>query len=154
MPRVGVEAGVQDPGNVGAVIRVAEACGATGIIAGEGTADAFGWKALRGSMGSAFRLAVTAVSALPGALDAVRARQVRLVAAVPRGGTPLPRCDLGGPIAILLGGEGAGLADPLLSLADARLSIPMAQQVDSLNVATAAAIITYEAMRQRQGSTP
>ena len=141
---------VQDPGNVGAIVRAAEAYGATGVVAGEGTADPFGWKALRGSMGSAFRIPVVRAP-IADAARAARARGLRLVAAVPRDGQPLPELDLRPPSAILLGGEGAGLADALVQQADARLSIPMREPVESLNVGVAAAVIAYEAARQRAG---
>ena len=101
---------VQDPGNVGAIVRAAEACGATGVVAGEGTADPFGWKALRGAMGSTFRLPVASRQTLADAVGVARAqrgcacsRRRRATARRCR------RCDLRGPSAILLGGEGAGL---------------------------------------------
>lgn len=139
---------VQDPGNVGAIIRAAEGCGATGIIAGHGSADPFGWKALRGAMGSTFRLPV-ARQPLDETITAARAAGVRIFAAVPRGGTALPQCDLRGPAAILLGGEGGGLPAALLESSDVRLTIPMRPPVESLNVAIAAALILYEAWRQR-----
>lgn len=142
---------VQDPGNVGAIVRAAEACGATGVIAGPGTADPMGWKALRGSMGSIFRLPVAARQSLPQAVGAARAKGIEIVAAVPRGGVRLPDCDLRRPVAVLLGGEGGGLADSLVALATTRISIPMQPPVESLNVATAAALIAYEAQRQRGG---
>jgi TrmH family RNA methyltransferase len=140
---------VQDPGNVGAIVRVADACGATGLIASPGTADPFGWKALRGSMGSAFRVPIAERQPVDEAIGIVRQRGIRLHAAVPRGGTPLPQSDLRGPSAVLLGGEGGGLPDALVASSDDRLTIPMRSQVESLNVATAAALITYEAQRQR-----
>jgi TrmH family RNA methyltransferase len=139
---------VQDPGNVGAIIRAAEACGASGIVAGELTADPFGWKALRGAMGSTFRIAV-ARQPIEDALAVARQAGVRIFATVPRGGTPLPQCDLRGPAAILLGGEGGGLPAAWLSASDQRLTIPMRGQVESLNVAIASALILYEASRQR-----
>lgn len=141
--------GVQDPGNVGAIVRASEACGATGIVAGEGCADPFGWKALRGSMGSSFRLPVAHKVPLVEAARAARARGVRVLAAVARGGEPLPTVNLRKPVAILLGGEGPGLPDALLTLADGTLSVPMQQPVESLNVSIAAAVIAYEASRQR-----
>lgn len=141
--------GVQDPGNVGAIVRASEACGATGVVAGEGCADPYGWKALRGSMGSSFRVPVAHQVPLADAAGAAKSRSVRVLAAVPRGGTPLPTADLRQPVAILLGGEGPGLPDTLLALADGTLSVPMRQPVDSLNVAMAAALIAYEASRQR-----
>jgi RNA methyltransferase, TrmH family len=144
---------VQDPGNVGAIVRAAEACGATGVIAGQGTADPMGWKALRGSMGSIFRLPVAARQALPEAVGVARAKGIEILAAVPRGGVLLPDCDLRCPVAVLLGGEGGGLPDSLVALATTRLSIPMQPPVESLNVATAAALIAYEAQRQRGGAS-
>jgi len=144
--------GIQDPGNVGAIVRAGEACGVTGVVAGEGTADPYGWKALRGSMGSAFRVPIAARVPLLDAVRAAKASGVRLVAAVPRDGEPLPEIDLRAPSAILLGGEGAGLPEPLLRLADTRVTIPMCPPVESLNVAVAAALIVYEAFRQRRRS--
>lgn len=140
---------IQDPGNAGAIVRVAEACGATGVITSEGSADPFGWKALRGAMGSTFRLPVAARQPLDEVVARARAAGIRVFATVPRGGVPLGECDLGGPAAVLLGGEGAGLPERLIALADGRLTIPMRPPVESLNVATAAALIVYEAARQR-----
>ena len=140
---------VQDPGNVGAIARVAEAAGATGYVVAGQSADPFGWKALRGSMGSAFRVPIAARESLSEAARTARERGIRLLAAVPRNGIALPQSDLRGPLAVLLGGEGAGLSDALVALASARLTIPMRPPVESLNVATAAALITYEARRQR-----
>jgi RNA methyltransferase, TrmH family len=139
---------VQDPGNVGAIVRVAEACGATGIVAGGGTADPFGWKALRGAMGSTFRIPV-ARHPLADALRSARQSGARVFATVPRNGTPLRQCDLRGPVTVLLGGEGPGLPADLFDAADERLTIPMRPPVESLNVAIAAALIVYEASRQR-----
>jgi len=140
---------VQDPGNVGAVIRVAEACGATGVITTPGTADPFGWKSLRGSMGSAFRVPIATKQPMTGVAAALASRGLPILASVPRDGTPLRRADLTGPAAILLGGEGAGLPPDLLARSAARLSIPMREPVDSLNVSIAASLILYEAARQR-----
>ena len=140
---------VQDPGNVGAIIRAAEACGATGVVAGEGTADPFGWKALRGAMGSTFRLPVASGQTLADAVASARAAGLRVFATAAREGTPLAACDLRGPSAILFGGEGAGLPQDLLDASDERLTIPMRPPVESLNVAIAAALVLYEAARQR-----
>lgn len=142
-------AAVQDPGNVGAIVRTADACGATGLVADSASADPFGWKALRGGMGSTFRLPVAARQPLGAVITRARAGGLRICAAVPRGGTPLPACDLRGPSAILLGGEGPGLADALTAQADERITIPMRPPVESLNVAVAAALLLYEASRQR-----
>jgi TrmH family RNA methyltransferase len=140
---------VQDPGNVGAIVRAAEAMGATAVIAGPGTAEPFGWKALRGSMGSAFRLPIASVDDLQPAVTQMRRAGIRVFAAVPRGGTSLHDASLDGPCAILVGGEGAGLSPALTAHADERLTIDMHARVESLNVSVAAALVLYEASRQR-----
>jgi TrmH family RNA methyltransferase len=144
---------VQDPGNVGAIVRAAEGCGATGVVIGEGSADPFGWKALRGSMGSAFRVPLAIADRLAASVRDAKNAGLRVFATVPRAGTPLPAADLRGAAAILLGGEGPGLPQALLDAADDRLTIPMRPPVESLNVAIAAAVILYEASRQRSHVT-
>jgi TrmH family RNA methyltransferase len=141
--------GVQDPGNVGAIVRAAEACGATGVIVAGGSADPFGWKALRGSMGSTLRLPVAQTDSLIDAVDAAHAAGIRVFAAIPRQGRRLADCDLRGPSAVILGGEGPGVSEAVLKRADEHLTIPMQPPVESLNVAVAAAIVLYEAARQR-----
>jgi TrmH family RNA methyltransferase len=153
-PFVPIVAAVQDPGNLGAIVRTAEAAGATGLVVCAPSADPYGWKALRGAMGSTFRMPVPERATLPEALQAVKHQGLRVVAAVPRGGTPMYACDFRRPIALLLGGEGPGLSDAALELADRRVSIPMRQPVESLNVAVSAAVILYEAYRQRLEVAP
>lgn len=150
VPLVVVVAGVQDPGNVGAIVRTAAAFGATGVVAIDGTANPFGWKALRGAMGGTFRIPVTSRALLPEVMHAARRAGVRLVAAVPRGGTPLPTLDLRAPVAVVLGAEGAGVDPETVRAAGETVTIPMGEPVESLNVAVAAAVILYEAMRQRR----
>lgn len=140
--------GVQDPGNVGAIIRVADAAGATGIVATDGCASPFGWKALRGAMGSAFRLPVAHGQPAADVVHAARAKGIRCIATVPDAGLDLYACDLSGPALVLAGGEGQGLGD-VVELADVRLSIPMARGVESLNVAVATGVVLFEAYRQR-----
>jgi RNA methyltransferase, TrmH family len=144
-----VLAGVQDAGNVGAIIRAAEACGATGVICSDGTADPFGWKALRGAMGSTFRMPVAVHQPMAAIVQALHDHQVAMLATVPRDGTPLGACDLRGPVAIVLGAEGAGLPPDAADAADARVTIPMRAPVESLNVAVVAALLLFEASRQR-----
>jgi TrmH family RNA methyltransferase len=134
---------VQDPGNVGAIVRAGEAAGATGVITTDGSADPFGWKALRGAMGSAFRLPVSAAGDASVICAEARARAIRILATSPEGGTDLHEIDLTGPVMLLVGGEGAGLPDPIRALADAGLRIPMRPPVESLNVAVAAGIALY-----------
>ena len=143
---------VQDPGNVGAVIRAAEGCGASGVVCSDATADPYGWKALRGAMGSTFRLPIAVKESVDNGIAAARARGLRVFATTARDGTPLPDCDLRGPAAILFGSEGRGLTDAITDAADARLTIPMQPPVESLNVAVAAALVLYEAARQRRRS--
>ncbi len=151
-PLVLVLAGVQDAGNVGAIIRAAEACGATGIICSDGTADPFGWKALRGAMGSSFRMPIAVDHGVSAIVAEARTRGVAVVATTPRDGTPLGSFDLRRPVAIVLGAEGAGLPSDVTASADALLTIPMRAPVESLNVSVAAALILFEASRQREQS--
>jgi RNA methyltransferase, TrmH family len=143
---------VQDPGNVGAIVRVAEAGGASGVIAAGATADPFGWKALRGSMGSALRLPVVTGVVAADAIAEARRRGCRVIATAPRGGRSLFEVDLAGPLAILIGGEGHGLAPALIEAAVERVTIPMQTPVESLNAAVTAALLVYEARRQRDRS--
>ena len=123
----------------------------SGVVAIEGTANPFGWKALRGAMGGTFRLPVVQRGSLVDVIAAARERGVRLIAAVPRDGTPLPRVDLRSPVALLLGAEGAGVTDTMLAAADEEVTIPMRPPIESLNVAVAAALLLYEGSRQRGG---
>lgn len=158
VPLVLVLAGIQDPGNLGSIVRAAAAFGASGVIAIDGAANPFGWKALRGAMGGTFRVPVAAHALLPQVIESARAAGVRLVAAVPRGGTPLPAFDLRVPTAIVLGAEGAGVDPETVRAVGHTVTIPMGAPagrsgsgpVESLNVAVAAAVILYEAMRQRR----
>ncbi len=143
---------VQDPGNLGAMVRVAEAAGATGIVAAGGSANPFGWKALRGSMGSALRLPIACEIGSEEAIADAGRHGCRVIAAVPRDGRSLFDVDLSGPIAVVIGGEGRGLAPALADAADERVTIPMQAPVESLNAAVTAALLVYEARRQRSVS--
>lgn len=151
-PLLLVLAGVQDPGNVGAIVRAAAAFGATGVATLHGSANPFSWKALRGAMGATFKIPVAAAATLHDVIDAAAAHRVRLIAAVPRGGTPLPDLDLRSPSAVVLGAEGAGVPAATMTAAHETVTIPMLAPVESLNVAIAAALILYEAARQRAAS--
>jgi len=147
LPHVFVLAGVQDPGNVGAIVRAAAAFGAAGLVTIEGSANPFGWKALRGAMGATFRLPIAARGTAHDVIAAAREQQVRIVAAVPRGGTPLPQIDFTRPTAIVLGAEGAGVSATMMAAVHDTVTIPMRKPVESLNVAVAAALLLYEASR-------
>ena len=149
VPLVVVAVDVQDPGNLGAIVRVAEAGGATACVVAGASADPFGWKALRGSMGSALRLPVHVVEDANRAVEGARRQGCQIAATVPRKGRSIFDVDYTGPMAVLIGGEGRGLHDSLLTSADVRVTIPMQAPVESLNAAVAAALIVYEARRQR-----
>ena len=151
-PFVIVAIDVQDPGNVGAIVRVAEAGGASGVVCAGACADPFGWKALRGSMGSALRLPILVRRDVREAIDEARRHGCRIIATSPRSGRPLFDADLAGPIAILIGGEGPGLTAVQMDAADERVMIPMQPPVESLNTAVSAALIVYEARRRREPS--
>jgi len=140
---------VQDPGNVGAMVRVAEAAGASGFLLAGQTADPFSWKALRGSMGSALRVPIVVADSVSHAISEARRCGLQVVATVPRRGTPLFEADLAGPTALLIGGEGLGLEMDVIADADLRVTIPMEAAVESLNAATATAVLLYEVRRQR-----
>jgi RNA methyltransferase, TrmH family len=170
-----VLAGVQDPGNVGTIVRAAEAFGATGaatcLADGIGTADPFGPKALRASAGSALRLPIVYGISPTVLLAQLRMLRVKVYAAVAGAGqigensknrasvaaSPLLRpwdIDWKTPAAILIGNEGSGLPSELVRAADARVYIPQAAAtapvgIESLNAAMAASVLLYEAMRQR-----
>jgi TrmH family RNA methyltransferase len=144
-----VAAGLQNPGNVGAVLRAAEAAGATGAYFTPGSADPFSWKALRGAMGSAFRVPHVRGLAASEVLERLRRRNVAILAAAATDGDRYDAVDLRRPVAFLLGQEGGGLAADLAAQADGRVTIPMAGRTESLNVAVAAGVLLFEAARQR-----
>jgi RNA methyltransferase, TrmH family len=142
-------AGVQDPGNLGTILRSAEAFGAGGVVLGEGTVSLFNPKVVRASAGSVFRLAV-AQAKLSDTLGRMKEQSLRLVATAAHQGTPLDQAKLSGPLAIFVGSEGAGLPRDLIKEMDEVVAIPQAPQVESLNVGVAASIVLYEVMRQRK----
>lgn len=140
--------GVQDPGNVGAIIRCAEAFGATGVLTLGSTANPAGWKALRGAMGSTFRVPIGRGD-LDEAVALARQHGVRIAATVAAGGAPPDEARLARPVIVLMGGEGAGLPAAAIEAAHDRLTIPMQGLANSLNVAVSAGVILWEASRTR-----
>lgn len=151
-PLVVISAGIQDPGNLGTVARSAEAFGATGMLLGERTVSSWNWKSIRASAGSMFRVPVVKVE-LATALQDVKARGIRVLATSSHKGTMISEADLRGPVALVVGNEGAGLPKDVLALADEIVAIPQSARVESLNAGIAASIILYDAARQRN-STP
>jgi TrmH family RNA methyltransferase len=148
-----VLAGLQDPGNLGTVLRSAEAFGSAGIILGEGTVSPFNSKVIRASAGSIFRLPVI-IGKVVGGLEAIsakfRAQNVRLIATSSHKGTPLDQATLTTPSAVFIGSEGAGLSRTVLAQTDELIAIPHTAQVESLNAGVAVSIVLYEAARQRR----
>lgn len=143
-----VVAGLQDPGNLGTILRSAEAFEAAGVVLGEGTVSVYNSKVVRASAGSVFRLAILKAD-LKGVIEKLRGRGVRLVATSSHKGAALPRADLNRQIAIFIGNEGAGLDKKLVAEMDELIMIPHSPRVESLNAGIAASIILYEAARQK-----
>lgn len=144
-------AGLQDPGNLGSLVRVAEAAGAAGIALSPGAVHPNHPRALRSSAGSLLRLPV-AVETEPQQLSAhLASLRPRWIALAPRGGTPLWEADLAGALILAVGGEGGGLPPGLEAGADLRLTVPLAPPVESLNVTVAAALVLFE-IRRRQAA--
>jgi len=144
-------AGVQDPGNLGTILRSAEAFAAGGVLLGEGTVSPFNSKVVRASAGSVFRLPLVQTK-LSGALERMRELGLRLIATSSHKGTPLDQADLTGPLAIFIGNEGAGLPRDLLAEITEIIVIPHSPSVESLNAGVAASIVLYEVARQRSDS--
>jgi RNA methyltransferase, TrmH family len=144
-------AGLQDPGNLGTILRSAEAFGSAGIILGEGTVSPLNAKAVRASAGSIFRLpVVAAAAALADVVTKLRVQNVRLIATSSHKGTTLDQANLTGSIAVFIGSEGSGLTRGLMTQMDEVVAIPHTAQVESLNAGVAGSIILYEAARQRK----
>ena len=150
-PLIVAAAGVQDPGNLGTIIRSAEAFGAAGLLVGAGTVSPYNPKVVRASAGSLFRLPVVAVE-FPAVLSALRDRGLRLLATSSHKGTAVHEADLTGGVVVLIGNEGAGLPKEIMRQVDGQVSIPHAPGVESLNAGMAASIVLYEASRQRRGT--
>jgi RNA methyltransferase, TrmH family len=154
-----VLAGLQDPGNLGTILRSSEAFGSAGVVLGEGTVSPFNSKVVRGSAGSVFRLPIvhgqshgrgkSGTEKIEGVVEKLRTKGVRLIATSSHKGTSLDQADLNGPAAIFFGNEGAGLPREVMAKMDEFISIPHTPQVESLNAGVAASIVLYEAARQR-----
>jgi RNA methyltransferase, TrmH family len=149
-------AGLQDPGNLGTILRSSEAFGSAGVVLGEGTVSAFNSKVVRASAGSVFRLPIVHSQSKSGApkleevSEKLRSQRVRLIATSSHKGTSLDQADLASPAAIFFGNEGSGLPRDLMAKMDEVIAIPHTPQVESLNAGVAASIVLYEAARQRK----
>jgi TrmH family RNA methyltransferase len=146
-------AGLQDPGNLGAILRSAEAFGVSGVVSLPGTVSPWNPKAVRASAGSVFRVPLLAAS-VEDCFPRLHSAGIRIFAATARDGQSAPLANLAGPTALLLGNEGNGLPPELAAQAHAALTIPCPGPVESLNAAVATAILLYEASRQRLAPPP
>ena len=148
-----VLAGLQDPGNLGTILRSAEAFGANGVLSLPGTVSAWNPKAVRASAGSVFRVPLLAVSADEcfTRLHEVGVTILTTSTSAVHGTQLAHRTNLAGPVALLIGNEGNGVPDELAAQADSAVTIPCPGPVESLNAAVAASLLLYEASRQRRG---
>jgi TrmH family RNA methyltransferase len=155
-PLMVVLAGLQDPGNLGTILRSAEAFGATGVLSLPGTVSAWNPKAVRASAGSLFRLPLLSVDA-DQCFTRLRKEGVKIwTTAAPtaaNGAEAADRINLAGPVALVIGNEGNGVPEELAAQADGVVTIPCPGPVESLNAAVAASLLLYEASRQRAGAT-
>ncbi len=144
---------IQDPGNLGTMLRAGEGAGLTGIIADSGTADIYNPKVIRSTMGSIFRVPVVYVQDLRETIRELKRQQVQVCAAHLGGSVSYDTADYSGANAFLIGNEARGLTDETAALADRAVRIPMLGQVESLNAAVAASVLMYELARQRRNYT-
>ena len=141
---------LQDPGNLGTILRAGEGAGITGVIMNSTTADIYNPKVIRSTMGSVYRVPFVYVEDLAGAVRRVKQAGVRLYAAHLKGEKNYDQQDYTGSTGFLIGNEANGLSDETAELADAYIKIPMLGKVESLNAAVAASILMYETARQRR----
>lgn len=153
VPLLVVMHSINNPVNVGAIVRSAEAAGTTGVIATESTANPFSPKALRGSMGSAFRVPVWTEVAFSHVINWCRERGVFTIGAAAKASTTYTEVNWRGACALIVGPESTGLSSDEITVADEAVRIPMKGSAESLNVAVATGIILYEANRQREGAS-
>ena len=148
-PLIAVLENVQDPGNLGTILRSCEAAGASGILLSRGCADLYSPKVTRSTMGSIFRVPFAYAEHLSDAVTYLKKQGVRVLAAHLQGSVDLYEVSFTGPTAILIGNESRGLTDEMAALSSQAVRIPMSGSVESLNAAVAASVILFEAKRQR-----
>lgn len=139
---------IQDPGNMGTIIRSAEGAGVTGILVSYDSVDIYSPKVVRSTMGSIFRKNIVTTFDLIGDIGRLREHGVEIYG-MHLNGSSMYEADLTKPVAFLIGNEGAGLSDAVSKTASSLIRIPMKGEVESLNAAISATLITYEALRQR-----
>lgn len=140
---------VQDPGNLGTIVRTADAVGGCGIILSRGTVDLYNGKTIRSTMGSLFHLPIVFIDDFAKTVDTLKSKGIKIVGTDISGKKDYFAVDFKGPTAILVGNEGAGLSLEEMELSDELVNIPMPGKAESLNVGVSTAVVLYEALRQR-----
>jgi len=140
---------IQDPGNLGTIIRTADAAGATGVIMSKGCVDLYNSKVLRSTMGSLFHIPVFHSENLLDTINRLKERKVRIFGAHLKGTANHYEYDMSGSVGIIIGNEANGISDEVIKTADTLVKIPMPGRAESLNASVAAAILIYEVVRQR-----
>lgn len=140
---------IQDPGNLGTIIRTADAVGASGIIISKGSVDVYNPKVVRATMGSIFRVPIISESNLREDINILREKGIEILASHLQGSSNIYDCDLTHGVGILIGNEGNGLSEDITQLAHKNIKIPMIGRSESLNAGVATSIIAYEVLRQR-----
>ena len=141
---------LQDPGNLGTILRAGEGAGVTGVIMSADSADVFNPKVVRSTMGAIFRMPFCVSEDILASIRRAKEKGITVFAAHLRGAVNYEEADFTGPLAFLIGNEAQGLSESAAGLADVKIRIPMAGQVESLNAAVAAAVLSFEAARQRR----
>ena len=143
---------IQDPGNLGTIIRSADACGFDAVLLSKDSVDPYNPKVIRSTMGSLFHIPVIVAENFSETLNELKSNNILLAAAHTRDSLPCWQADLSGKVAIIIGNEGNGLSDKVLEIADITVMIPMPGKAESFNASAAASILIYECMRQKKGS--
>ncbi|NLX63211.1 MAG: RNA methyltransferase [Clostridiaceae bacterium] len=141
---------IQDPGNLGTIIRSADACGFDAVLISKDSVDPYNPKVIRSTMGSLFHIPVIVEENFSETLNELKENSFLLAAAHTRDSLPCWQADLSGKVAIIIGNEGNGLSDKVLELSDIAIMIPMPGKAESLNASAAASILIYECMRQKR----
>jgi len=141
---------IQDPGNLGTIIRTCDAAGCSGLILSKGTVDPYNDKVIRASSGSIFRLNIIKADDIIELISSLKRRGIKVLSAASNAEQSIFNADLSGPTALIIGNEGKGVPGEIEKLSSGTLSIPMEGGTESLNAAVSAAVILYEALRQRR----
>ena len=142
---------VEKPGNLGAILRTADAAGVTGLIVSDPGTDLYNPNVIRSSLGTVFSVPV-AMADSGAAAEWLKQRDITIITSSPDADTPFSSVDLTGPCAVVVGSEELGAGETWFEASDIRIRIPMMGIADSLNVSVAAAVLMYEALRQRTAS--